>query len=246
MQPPLGAFDALAARCVPVVVAELVVLDRGRVERDHARSSVEAHRASALPAPGCARTARPIGRRGKGAHGAPRAEPGAHRPVAVARNARPSLVEVEVDRRELGPNARVGGDEANQVVGVGDVPQRLLEHEPDAGQLDTGLQRLRVRSPCCRCGVEPGQELARVAELFGHTPVVLQVVERAQRDVGGALGPRSARRAGRHRRRATTALPTRGCRSETRVSVANQSRAGRGTRLRWRRGARPGLGRARR
>ena len=48
-------------------------------------------------------------------------------------NACPAPVEIEVDRRELGPNARVGCDEAHEVVGVGDVAQRLLEYEADAG-----------------------------------------------------------------------------------------------------------------
>ena len=103
----------------------------------------------------------------------PAPDAGAHRPVAVTGHAARPAVDVEVDRRELGIDAtgraRRG---ARRLAAVGDVSERLLEHEPDRGRTSGHVEP---------AAVEAGEQLVGRPELVGHAPVVGEVVHRAQR-----------------------------------------------------------------
>ena len=132
VQAPLDPFDGRAVRGVPVVEAERVELNRRRIEGNHARD----------PAHHIGHQRRgDLGVHEKGIEAAvyvqapaarAAAESCADRPVSESRRPRPTSAEPEVDRHERGLDPRVRCHQPNEVVGVGDVPKGLLEHECDS------------------------------------------------------------------------------------------------------------------
>ena len=133
--PPLETFGERVASVVPVVLAELVVLDRRGIERHDGRDAgqpvghedrrdlgVDEHRIERALTLQCP-------------HGATGPDPGADCPVAHPRDARGGALTGELDWREGGVDALVGADEGLEVGGMRHVPERLLEHERDARRL---------------------------------------------------------------------------------------------------------------
>ena len=126
-------------------------------------------------------------------HGATGPDPGADCPVAHPRDARGGALTGELDWREGGVDALVGADEGLEVGGMGDVPERLLEHERDARRL-----------PHAAAWSKRASKSAGSPQLIGHASVVVEVVDRAERPLGHRLDaqpPGAPRHCGEHRRR---------------------------------------------
>ncbi len=234
--PPLQPLHRPAAGVVAVVGAELVVLDRRGVERHDRRHPLdvvgrEDRRHLGVDEHGVERATfvqaadRPAG-----------ADPGAHRPVAETGHVGGPAVDVEGDGCEDGLDRLVGADEVLEVVRVGDVPERLLEHEADS----------RPQRPPGVLILEHREHALTGPELVGHAAVVGEVVQRAQRLLGHRPQVQRARRPGRcpsarRSRRAAAAAAAHRC-----GSTPAPGGGGRGTRWRSRRAASAGRGRARR
>ena len=162
-----------AAGVVAVVGAELVVLDRGGVERHDCRHrlTVSGDRIAGTWVWTNMASSGPPGADGGSPGGrATRRAPSSCRSRAAGRPA----LDLEGDRREHGVDRLVGADEVLQVVAVGDVPEGLLEHEAD-----TWPQR-----PSGVLIFEQRQHAATGTELVRHAPVVGEVVQGAQRLLG--------------------------------------------------------------